>query len=151
MTYHFRYNINKALNMIQRMFYLYPDISPNYVRLGMKKSTQKLGKNNELFQIALQDFKQRNAYQPEFFHSQGKPHEKYYELNQVFYSTCNFSTSSSFPTGKGSNDVPYQGRKYCIQTKYPRVLELPGNTNSYFKRVGKDSSGTSGYRRGLAV
>lgn len=24
----------------------------------------------------------------------------------VFYSTCNFSTSSSFPTGKDSSDAP---------------------------------------------
>lgn len=53
MASHFRYNVNKALNMIQRMFYLHPDISPNYIRLGKKKSTKKLGKNNKLFQTAL--------------------------------------------------------------------------------------------------
>lgn len=37
MTYDFRCNVNKALNTIQRMFNLYPDISPNYIRLGKKK------------------------------------------------------------------------------------------------------------------
>lgn len=28
MTYHIWYNVNKALNMIQRLIYLYPDIFP---------------------------------------------------------------------------------------------------------------------------
>lgn len=44
MTYHLWYNVNKDLNMIQRKFYLYPDIFPNYIRLSKNR---ELSKNND--------------------------------------------------------------------------------------------------------
>lgn len=39
MTYPIWYNVKKALNMSQRLFYLYPDIFPSYIRHSKKKST----------------------------------------------------------------------------------------------------------------
>lgn len=61
-----------TLNMIQRMFSLYPNIFPNYTRLGLKEKKKALRnsvKKNELFKTALLGFNQRDAYSPEVFHS----------------------------------------------------------------------------------
>lgn len=45
MTYDFRCSVNKALNLTQRMFNLYPGIFPNYIRLGKKKKKKKALRN----------------------------------------------------------------------------------------------------------
>lgn len=51
MAYHFRYNVNKALNMIQRMFYLYPDISPIISGLVRKRALRNWVRTMNYFKL----------------------------------------------------------------------------------------------------
>lgn len=79
MTYYFRYNVNKALNIIHRIFYSY------YIRLAKKKEHTETWQKQWIISDCLVGlcFKQRAAYWPELFSSQGKSNVKY-ELDQVY-------------------------------------------------------------------
>lgn len=107
MAYHFRYNVNKALNMIQRMFCLYlPDISSIILGLVRKRTCRNWVRTKNYVKLPSRILNRERLTSLSFSTAKENPMNNIMNSTKpVFYSTCNFSTSS-FPTGKGSNDAP---------------------------------------------
>lgn len=126
------------------MFYLYPDISPIILGLVRKRALGNWVRTMNYFKLPSRTLNREMLTSLSFSRARENPMDNIMNsANPVFYSTCNFSTSSSFPTGKGSNDTSIREERLYLDQ-----IELPGTINSYFKRgVSKDSSGTSGCRK----
>lgn len=111
MAYHFRYNVNKALNMIQRTFCLYlPDISSIILGLVRKRTRRNWVRTINYFKLPSRTLNRERLTSLSFSTARENPmNNTMNSTKPVFYSTCNFRLLP-FPQVKAPM-MPLSGKK----------------------------------------